>query len=192
MSRDAAPPAPSRVRLVRPGFYRSQTTGALAPDVRDLLLGLATMADDEGWLVWRPAEIAATIYPYAPIGRRVRDLERRSAVLVDAELLIHHDCGCSLMPTLKAHHATKGGVQSSAVWAWHVRHRDESLQSTTDISVSSSVTATSSSSSSVTGSLSLRALEGLPAAVCGDCGRPTKMHAATCPVALNPHLAAVR
>lgn len=198
MTRDDGPPAPSRVRLVRPSFYRSQATGGLAPDLRDLLVGLATMADDEGWLVWRPAEIAATLYPYGAPARRLRDLDRRVTALVAAELLVRHDCGCTFLPTLKEHHAVKGGVQSSAVWAWHHRHTEplpDPLRSDTDISVSGSVSGRGSSSSSVSdqGSFSSRVRDGAPAAaLCTECRRPAGIHLPGCEIAKRPFLEAVR
>src|SRR5262245_20227969 len=88
----SAPPAPSRVRIIRPQFYRSALTGSLPPDVRDCLIGLTTVADDEGWLLWSPAEIATTIYPYAPARRRAADLERRAGKLQAAGLLVVEEC----------------------------------------------------------------------------------------------------
>jgi hypothetical protein len=63
------PPTPYRTRVVRPTLYRSERTGSLAPDVRDLLIGLTTMADDEGWMTWAPREIAAMLYPFVSAGR---------------------------------------------------------------------------------------------------------------------------
>lgn len=188
MSRDAAPPAPSRVRVVRPQFYRSELTGRLAPDVRDLLVALTTLADDEGWLVWRPGELGAAIYPYTPAARRVRDLERRAAILQAAELLVLHGCGCGWLPTLREHHGIKGGAKSSAVWGWHSRH---SVGIRTDTDGSVSVSASLSGSDSVEGSASSREGEDGRKAVCPDCHRPTSIHADGCPIARNPQLALV-
>ena len=186
----AAPPSPSRVRLVRPSLYRSEATGSLAPDVRDLLVGACTMADDEGWLVWRPGEVAATLYPYAPSARRLRDLERRAALLEAAGLLVRHECGCCQLPTLKADHAVKGGVKSAAVWGWH--HANHvALRIPTDSSVSDSGSDSGSVSVRDSGSGSSRAREGLAAAVCRDCRQPSPMHLETCPVRRFPQLAAV-
>jgi hypothetical protein len=188
----SAPPAPSRVRLIRPGFYRSEATGALSPDVRDLLIGLTTMADDEGWILWQPAEIAAGLYAYAPATRRLRDIARRSTRLIEAGLLLVNDCGCALLPTLKEHHAVKGGVKSTGIWAWHQGH-SVALRSPKDTSVSDSGSVTASSSSSVkdSGASSSGAREAAPqdGATCVLCRRPTAVHALNCPDA--PHLKAV-
>jgi hypothetical protein len=147
--RSAEPQPPSRVRLVRPALYRSGDTGVLPPDVRDFLIGLTTLADDEGWLMWRPAELGAALYPYTQPKRRRRDLERRAAILVAADLLVLHDCGCAFLPTLKRDHAVKSGNPTTAVWAWHMSHpRAESVPVRTDPSESRSDSDSSSASAS--------------------------------------------
>lgn len=200
MTTVGSPPAPSRTRLIRPGFYRAEATGSLAPDVRDMLVGLTTMADDEGWLVWHPAEIAASLYPYAPAGRRLRDLERRAGRLVEAELLVIKECGCALLPTLKEHHAVKGGVKLTAIWAWHHTH-SVALHSATETSVSDSVSGSSSSSGSLSdsGSSSSRATNGAALSeaapssalsTCEGCGQATNDHSLRCPQA--PWMAVAR
>lgn len=192
------PPAPSRSRIVRPQFYRSAVTGSLAPDVRDLLIGLTTVTDDDGWLLWSPAELATTIYPYAPARKRERDLERRADVLVRAGLLVIKPCGCAEIPSLKEHHGMKGGEKTHKVWEWHSRHPSTvGLRSATDDSVSVVGLSSSSVSSSVidSGSSSSRAHDDAPpreeadgAPTCRDCRRPTSAHAANCPVRGNPAL----
>lgn len=143
------PSAPSRVRIVRPSFYRSEATGALPPDVRDLLVGLTTLADDAGWMLWRPGELAAALYPYQPVGRRLRDLERRAARLQADGLVDVRPCGCAHLPSLQRDHSVKGGSHSATVWTWHQGH-DGQVRTATDKSRPSS----SSSSSSVKGSSS--------------------------------------
>lgn len=149
------PSAPSRVRLVRPQLYRSEATGTLAPDVRDLLVGLTTLSDDEGWLLWRRVEVAAALYPYAPSSARLRDLERRAARLIEAELLVVHDCGCAFLPSLKRDHAVKGGRQTSAVWSWHSSHPPSGpVRASPSEAVPSSVSPSSLGSSSSLGSAS--------------------------------------
>jgi hypothetical protein len=182
-----APLAPSRVRLIRPQFYRSLTTGPLAPDVRDALLGLTTVADDEGWLLWSPEELAATIYPYAPPRRRVLGLQRRTARLIAAGLLIVEPCGCAHLPTLKANHAVKSGRQTAPVWSYHIGHshgrgipRNDAERS----SSSSGLVLDSDSSSS--------SFSDLPPGpgTCEQCHRPTSVHAPTCALRDREHRAA--
>jgi hypothetical protein len=139
------PPPPSRQRLIRASFYRSGLTGSLAPDVRDLFIGLLTVTDDEGWLLWRPAEIAATVYAYQPARKRQADLERRVKVLVASGLLVIRECGCAVIPTLKEHHGLKGGKPTTAIWAWHQHAHYVPLRSDTEDSLSPSLVASSSS-----------------------------------------------
>jgi hypothetical protein len=172
-----APLAPSRVRLIRPQFYRSLTSGSLAPDVRDALLGLTTVADDEGWLLWSPEELAATIYPYAPPRHRLLDFQRRTARLVDAGLLIVQPCGCALLPTLKSNHAVKSGRQTAPVWSYHVGHTNGQGIPRNDgerpSSSSSSELAPDSDSSALSDRLT-------GPGRCEECHRPTSIHALTC------------
>jgi len=80
------------------------------------------VADDEGWLLWSPDEIATTIYPYAAWPERRHELERRAPLLVDADLLVIEPCGCAFLPSLKAQHAVKSGRQTSPIQAWHQSH----------------------------------------------------------------------
>jgi len=151
------PPAPSRVRVVRPQLYRGHTTGSLAPDVRDALVGLTVSTDDEGFLLWNLDELAAAIYPFGSPKRRVADLERRAAKLVDAGLLVIHDCGCAEIPVLRSLFGVKGGAPTKAVWTWHWGHSG-GLRSATDDSVS--VSASSSVSESISASASSRVRAG--------------------------------
>lgn len=199
MTEAAAPPAPSRVRVVRPQFYRSSSTGSLPPDVRDLLIGLTTVTDDEGWLLWSPDELATTIYPYQPSTRRLRDLQRRAERLVSAGLLvIHEECGCAFLPSLKEHHGVKSGRQTSPIWNWHHAHavgrgmprnaeeRPSSSSSSSSGSGSFEGSASSSSPARDAGSPPRNGAGGEP--WCLDCKRPVALHAADCPVRANPAL----
>lgn len=149
-----APSSPSRTRLTRPQFYTDELTGSLPPDARDLIQGLSTRADDEGWLIWRPAEIAANLYAYEPPGQRLGDLARRAQRLEERGLLVIEECGCALLPTLRVMFKIKGGMQSAAIWDWHrQRHESGLIRIDPDVSGSSSSSSSalesSSSSSSV-------------------------------------------
>jgi hypothetical protein len=194
----AAPPTPSRVRVVRPTFYRSGITGPLPPDVRDCLIGLTTITDDEGWLVWNPDEIATTIYAYQPARKRRIDLERRAERLVDAGLLVIHPCGCAELPTLKEHHGVKSGRQTTPIWGWHhdQRHAVGRGMPGNAEEPSSSSSSSSSSSDSFEGSSSSSSRardgsDGQEAAEprCEECRRPTSIHDPLC--SRSPHLRAV-
>jgi hypothetical protein len=191
-----APPAPSRVRMIRPQFYRSALTGSLAPDVRDLLLGLTTLCDDEGYMLWEPAEIASYLYSYQSAGRRLRDLEHRAQILMAHGLIDVKPCGCAYLPTLKEHHGIKGGKPTSPIWTWHQRHPNVDERGTTwdhdtvSVSVSVSGSVLDSSSGSVSETPGARATNGAaldeaapsPALViCDGCGQPTTDHTLKCP-----------
>ena len=175
--------------MVRPSFYRSEQTGGLPPDVRDLLIGLMTLADDEGWMLWRPGSIAATLYPYDAHAKRMKALERRTTHLVAAELLDIKDCGCAYLPTLKEHGSIKSGVKVTQVHDWHYRHGSVALRSPTEDSVSVSGSGSSSSSDYVQGSSSSRAREAPSAdgatGLCAECQRPTAIHAPKCSQAVH-------
>lgn len=118
----STPRMPSRTRLVRPDHWRDEATGRLSPDARDAYLGLSTISDDEGWLLWRPATIAAGLYPYQSPARRERDLARRAEILGTAGLLELHDCGCAHLPRMKRDLAVRGGEKSTAIEEFHAEH----------------------------------------------------------------------
>ena len=177
-----APPAPSRVRVIRPQFYRSSLTGSLPPDVRDLLIGLATVADDEGWLLWSVVELATTIYPYASPKRRAADLERRAARLIDSGLLTIEECGCAHLPTLKEHHGLKSGRQTTPVWTWHQQHAEGRgiPRHAAERPVTGSSSVKGSSSGSVVAGDTTDGNDERPTTTgqpCVGCGKPIDLHA---------------
>lgn len=120
--RPSEPRMPSRVRLARPDLWRDETTGQLRPDVRDAYLGLATLADDVGYLLWRPAAIGAALYPYVPARRREADLAHRADALQRAGLLVVNECGCGHLPRMDRDLAPKGGDHSTAIADYHAGH----------------------------------------------------------------------
>lgn len=117
-----APRLPERTRIVRPSLWTDEATGRLTPEARDLYLGLATRADDEGWLLWRPATLGAHLLSYLPIPRRGRVLERGQAALTAAGLLIVNACGCALLPYLKRDLRVSGGMHSDTILRHHLAH----------------------------------------------------------------------
>lgn len=153
MTEPIEPAAPSRTRLIRPSFYRSAATGGLSAETRDFLLGLTTLADDAGWMLWRPAEIAANLYSYEPPARRSRDVERRAQELVDRNLVRIEPCGCAYLTTLLRDHAAKGGNRSFAISTWHREHVSGSVRTDTQKPVSGLGSDSSSGSDSVVGSV---------------------------------------
>ncbi len=149
-----APRVPSRTRVLRPDIFADDVTGTLAPATLIAYLGLATRADDGGFLVWRPASLAAAVMPYANPRRRPRELERIADELVAVGLLQILACGCAELPRLVRDLAIKGGNKTYAVRDWHLLHAatDSSVQIRTDPAESVSSSGESSSSESINGS----------------------------------------
>jgi hypothetical protein len=152
---DQAPRTPARTRLLRPETFTDDVTGTLAPATLLTYLGLATRADDAGFLVWRPAALTAALMPYATPGRRQRDLERIAEELVAAGLLRILECGCAELPRMIRDLAIKGGSKTTSVRDWHLAHvlADSSVQVHTPTSEPVSVDGSFSSSESSNGTL---------------------------------------
>lgn len=53
-----------RIRTLKPEIWQDEKIGALSRDARLLLVGLVTMADDEGRIRALPASIIGHIFPY--------------------------------------------------------------------------------------------------------------------------------
>ena len=113
------PRIPARTRLLRPVLFEDEASGRLSPAAFKAYLGIATRSDDAGYLPWRPARIAAGIWPYDPAARRERELLRLAADLVAAGLPRLFDCGCAFLPRLVEDLAVKGGDKTTAIEAYH-------------------------------------------------------------------------
>jgi hypothetical protein len=53
-----------RIRSIKPAFFMSETVGAVSFGARLLFIGLWTLADREGRLVWKPKEVRAQVFPH--------------------------------------------------------------------------------------------------------------------------------
>ncbi len=53
-----------RIRTLKPEMWQDERIGRLSRDARLLLLGLVTMADDEGRIRALPATVAGHVFPY--------------------------------------------------------------------------------------------------------------------------------
>jgi hypothetical protein len=95
---------------------------ALSPAVRLFYIGLWNVADDAGWMEWRPSRIGAVLFPYAAPKRRERDIEAWAETLSAAGRLVIHPCGCAQVPTL-AKHQRVSGKQSFTAFETHGKHR---------------------------------------------------------------------
>ncbi|MDO8484479.1 MAG: hypothetical protein Q7S35_05990 [Candidatus Limnocylindrales bacterium] len=144
-----APRIPSRTRLLRPDIFADDVTGTLAPATLVAYLGLATRADDGGFLMWHPVALAAAVMPYADPQGRPQELERIADELVAVGLLLIHACGCAELPRLVRDLAIKGGNKTYAVRDWHSQHAATNSSVPVQTEPAESVSSSGSSSSSV-------------------------------------------
>src|SRR3712207_884928 len=75
-----------RIRTIKPELWADERIGALSRDARLLLIGLVTMADDEGRLRALPAAILGHCFPYdddAPrkLSKWLREITDSGAVI---------------------------------------------------------------------------------------------------------------
>lgn len=106
---------------MRPEFWTDERMAGLSPAVRLFYIGLWNVADDLGWMEWRPARIGAVLFPYESPKRRQRDIETWATALTEAGRLVVHDCGCAQVPTLSKHQRVSG-KQSFTAFDAHKGH----------------------------------------------------------------------
>lgn len=108
---------------MRPEFWSDEIVAAMPDGARLFYIGLWNVADDAGWLEWRPSRIGALLYPYESAKRRERDIETWADHLTSRGRLVIHDCGCAVIPTLPRHQRVSG-KQSFTVRDMHAnKHR---------------------------------------------------------------------
>lgn len=125
-----------RIRAVRPDFWQDDTLGHLSDAVRLFYIGLWCVADDAGWLEWKPSQLGAALYPYRASHKRVRDIDAWGEQLVQAGRIVRHPCGCAFIPTLTKHQRAGGNPS----YQYREKHRyhtsmDESVLVRTDTSL---------------------------------------------------------
>jgi hypothetical protein len=125
-----------RIRAVRPDFWQDDTLGHLSDAVRLFYVGLWCMADDAGWLEWKPSQLGASLYPYRTVHRRERDIDGWGDVLVQTGRIVRHPCGCAFIPTLVKHQRIGGkpSYQYRDKHKWHLV-TDESVPVRSDTPV---------------------------------------------------------
>lgn len=104
-----------RTRLIRPTFWADATVAALPVAARLTLIGLWGMSDDDGYFEWKPSEIAAELYRYAPPKARVKAVEDHLALLVvpakgeDNAIVVALECGRhGRIPSMPKHRIQSG------------------------------------------------------------------------------------
>lgn len=113
----------SRIRQIKPSWFldKDLRRGTTA-DAREFYIGLWMVADDAGYLVWDVVRLGAELYPFDPITRRERNVEKWAAVLEHLDPsdphLIVWTCGHARVPKMPAHQRI-AGKQSFAVAVVH-------------------------------------------------------------------------
>jgi len=97
-----------RIRQVKPEFWSDSEMAALPYPVRLLYIGLWCVADDAGYIEWRPDRIAHDLLGYESTKTRERHLVEWAEELVRTGHLLIFDCGCALIPTLSKHQRVTG------------------------------------------------------------------------------------
>lgn len=97
-----------RIRQVRPSFWSDEAIGRLPDAVKLFYIGLWNVADDAGWLTWRPPQIAAELYPYKSVARREREVSAWIEALSTTGRVRRYDCGCLEVPNLPKHQRVAG------------------------------------------------------------------------------------
>lgn len=112
----------SRTRLIRPAFFSDERMSRTSIPTRLIYIGLWTLADDAGFFLWRPAEIAVALFPYESAGRRQRRVETALAELAKLERIRPLECGeHGLIPTLPEH-VQKAGNHA---YTFQARHENQ-------------------------------------------------------------------
>src|ERR1035437_7805501 len=97
-----------RIRQVKPEFFADSEMAALPYAVRLFYIGLWCVADDGGWIEWKPERIAHDLYGYEARAIRERHVADWSTALVVSGHVVIHDCGCAVIPTLPKHQRVTG------------------------------------------------------------------------------------
>lgn len=103
----------SRIRQIKPSWFldKDLRKGTTA-ECREFYIGLWMLADDAGYLVWNVERIGAELYPYEPIARRERNVEKWASVLerldIEEPHLIVWDCRHARVPKMPGHQRIAG------------------------------------------------------------------------------------
>jgi hypothetical protein len=97
-----------RIRQVKPEFWADADLARLSYAARLIYVGLWCVADDAGWIDWRPERIAHDLLGYEPTKARERHLAEWSEMLVASGHLQVFGCGCALIPSLSRHQRVTG------------------------------------------------------------------------------------
>lgn len=111
-----------RIRQVKPSFWTDPVVAQVSYQARLFYIGLWNVADDDGWLSWKPTELGALLFPYESPSRREKHIEAWAGELVAAGRVKLLDCGCARIPTLPVHQKHAGGNRSYQARDAHQQH----------------------------------------------------------------------
>jgi hypothetical protein len=97
-----------RIRQIKPEFWSDSDMAALPYPVRLIYIGLWCVADDAGYIDWRPERIAHDLLGYESTRLREKHLVEWASILVKTGHLQLFDCGCARVPTLPKHQRVTG------------------------------------------------------------------------------------
>lgn len=99
----------SRIRQIKPAFFKDPEMAALAPSVRLFYIGLWTLADDAGYYHWDVAEVGVELFGFEPRGRRERNaVTYRDALIQEGRVTVWAGCPHLFIPTFTEHQRFAG------------------------------------------------------------------------------------
>ena len=111
-----------RIRQVKPDLWTDPVTARFSDGAMRLYIGLWTLADDAGYLVWDTEQIGALLYAYDVPKGRVKRIDRAAAEIVDSGRMTIYDCGHAVIPTLPRHQRFSSSKRVVTVQAKHISH----------------------------------------------------------------------
>lgn len=105
-----------RIRQVKPEFFADPDMAALPFRCRITYIGLWCVADDAGWFVNDPVQIAGDLYRYDGRKARERWIAEDIAILVSGGFVELPGCRHAVIPTLTRHQRATSGVRRFDKW----------------------------------------------------------------------------
>lgn len=97
-----------RIRQVKPSFWTDATIAQVSYQARLFYIGLWCVADDAGYIEWRPVELGALLFPYEAPRARERHISAWTDELTASGRLSLNECGCAVIPTMPLHQRIAG------------------------------------------------------------------------------------
>lgn len=99
----------SRIRQIKPAFFKDPDMADLSPSVRLFYIGLWTLADDAGYYRWDVAEVGVELYGFDARHRReAHAIEYRDVLVKAKRVVVFDDCPHLFIPTFVQHQRFAG------------------------------------------------------------------------------------